>query len=1231
MTSRAADTGMSAVARPQEAGGVAPAVPSCPRCWKRNPGVACSQCGLVLACPRCGVAYDDPLKQRVCGSCYAPLPAAPAWTAEHGEDGESDTPAATGPPAVALPPVAELLKTDLRPGVVRQTGLSYALALVAEDRCGEADELLGRLIAETGSEPSTAKLLALRAYVAERRGDAQQAVQHLLETASEEPDWLALAAGRARALLAAPNAGTARSWLAGSGGAPFRALRRLAPEADLLTIQAAVLSYDGASADSALAALSHTGPPGKQAARTVLAELAGADLDGRQHLLVGQLYWDLGDTPGALDQVDRALALDLPEDPGRFGQAAAFRLRGEARQKAQARDDAAMAYLEAGKHYAWSGDPHRSVRMLKESLACGESADALIYLSESLRQLAADLPEKDRRQPYQQALDVWRRGIEILDGSPATWVLESGVMIIDELATIETDRSRELYWVAILVEEEGLAADAQSGTLWAFLSMHHRCLENFSTALHAADRARAVEPDSPVAIVQHIAVELEIIRPTLVESTAGLPSDLGEELQALFRAFALMLTGQLPEAIETLAPFISKMTGPVGRSARYLLASMLERVAQREAAEEHWRVLWRERNEDSDTPTTSGVAAAGFWLGEYAETEQLLRRRLAKAPLGVEDTSDITGFLAAVLLPQGRCDEAAENVERAFSTARSPYRADELATYYVELSRRLARIDQPSAVLAEEWAKSAGEIKEALRSRPYDIGRAMDELQLAERHAIDFGTSEHTVRAAAQAGLARLLAEAGRNEEALEVLAHLVGSPAGLSWLYPQLGLTAEKVGQSLLRSGRREEAAAKIEHVLATSSAQLPSITRAELNAMLALAQLLGASSTEAAAKSMAIARQNLPGDVDADGQLARWWRRCLVGRQDLWRIADRIGDDGAATFSGPLWRCHSLLLGLSGESEVTVPTPLPIVLEISQDLVPEDTSATGPLIGTALPAMRDRIQADTGVWVPGVRVRVGSDLASRAFRMWIYESDFSSGELRANSVFCPRPPSQVGVPSADPARHPVTGATGCWLPAELVDKEGRHRDAWEDPLEYVLTSLERHVRNHLDCFLNSDQLVIMTAGREGYGMTPVRIRLGRLLRDLATQQVPLNDMDSLLSIATPAALMASPLPLLADRCRAALRYSLPGNTDSDIREAVPSAISHDLRVACEEGAVPPAVALSGLHAMAKAAESGHVLVASTSAARRLLHWLGGRQFPEVALLSADEAVTPMEEEPSD
>ena len=81
--------------------------------------------------------------------------------------------------------------------------MSHALALVAEDRHGEADEILARLIDETGTEPSTAQLLAMRAYVAERRGDAQQAVQYLLEAASQQPDWLALAAERVKALLAA--------------------------------------------------------------------------------------------------------------------------------------------------------------------------------------------------------------------------------------------------------------------------------------------------------------------------------------------------------------------------------------------------------------------------------------------------------------------------------------------------------------------------------------------------------------------------------------------------------------------------------------------------------------------------------------------------------------------------------------------------------------------------------------------------------------------------------------------------------------------------------------------------------------------------------------------------------------------------------------------------------------------------------------------------------------------
>ena len=68
--------------------------------------------------------------------------------------------------------------------------------------------------------------------------------------------------------------------------------------------------------------------------------------------------------------------------------------------------------------------------------------------------------------------------------------------------------------------------------------------------------------------------------------------------------------------------------------------------------------------------------------------------------------------------------------------------------------------------------------------------------------------------------------------------------------------------------------------------------------------------------------------------------------------------------------------------------PYVIPVVVEISSDLVPADTSDTSPMFGVVIPQMRERLKSVTGWMMPAVRVREMLDLPVRGVRVLINET---------------------------------------------------------------------------------------------------------------------------------------------------------------------------------------------------------------------------------------------------
>jgi hypothetical protein len=97
-------------------------------------------------------------------------------------------------------------------------------------------------------------------------------------------------------------------------------------------------------------------------------------------------------------------------------------------------------------------------------------------------------------------------------------------------------------------------------------------------------------------------------------------------------------------------------------------------------------------------------------------------------------------------------------------------------------------------------------------------------------------------------------------------------------------------------------------------------------------------------------------------------------------------------------LW---SPIADLETESRLRMPAEQPIVVEAHGDYFPEggDTPAVRRLMADDIPDLRERIKEETGVFIPGFRLRVGPALPSRGYRILLDGAPVVAGTIAAES----------------------------------------------------------------------------------------------------------------------------------------------------------------------------------------------------------------------------------------
>jgi tetratricopeptide (TPR) repeat protein len=345
---------------------------------------------------------------------------------------------------------------------------------------------------------------------------------------------------------------------------------------------------------------------------------------------------------------------------------------------------------------------------------------------------------------------------------------------------------------------------------------------------------------------------------------------------------------------------------------------------------------------------------------------------------------------------------------------------------------------------------------------------------------------------------------------------------------------------------------------------------------------------------------------------------------------------------------------LGLSStKSQLAQLTP--IVLEMGEGLIPADAAskwAEWTLFQTYIPEMRTRIENETGVPMTGVRVRGNNDLSPGDYVIMLDEVPQATGVVPVKMRYCPEGPTKLyesGIPGAaiNEAPNPRTGQPGSWIASEYWEAvTGKGYTLWAEPLVYVVQHVEAELRRNLADFLYTDDVeALLTTWALTEPSASIisrlltdqaaRMRLGRVLRALAADRVPLTPAQNILAAVRGAGLDGSLVDVVR-RTRLHLRPQLPGN-DGQARQWELSGNWEDrfrarLRHEGDRTYFDAPVDLrleflAAIRASLPVPEATVVLVLGDTVLRPFIRRILAAEFPDLLVLARDEALIPPKE----
>ncbi len=325
------------------------------------------------------------------------------------------------------------------------------------------------------------------------------------------------------------------------------------------------------------------------------------------------------------------------------------------------------------------------------------------------------------------------------------------------------------------------------------------------------------------------------------------------------------------------------------------------------------------------------------------------------------------------------------------------------------------------------------------------------------------------------------------------------------------------------------------------------------------------------------------------------------------------------------------------------------PIVVEVAADLIPYTEGATeGSLsdeISKSLRNMRDRIENEFGVKIPGVRLRGNeTDLPDGMYIIMINEIPLASGSIATDRRFFSGPAADLaalGV-EGEVTSNPLTGGAGFRVKQgdwEKVETAGI--EMW-DVIEYLIRHLEAILHRNLIEFLGHQEVAAILeiespAALEELRASPSKFTaLTTVCKGLAVERAPIKPFSEIYEVFNHLYSESVNLQDIVESIRIlpGFRSRLPGNDrhyevlpagsgfEAGIRNAIHQTGSHAVLAmepeACQKAMSAVRIRITGDHNTA--------IVVTDAALRPFVRELIEIEFPTVPVLSRRELRTDVE-----
>jgi hypothetical protein len=340
--------------------------------------------------------------------------------------------------------------------------------------------------------------------------------------------------------------------------------------------------------------------------------------------------------------------------------------------------------------------------------------------------------------------------------------------------------------------------------------------------------------------------------------------------------------------------------------------------------------------------------------------------------------------------------------------------------------------------------------------------------------------------------------------------------------------------------------------------------------------------------------------------------------------------------------------------------PVVTPIALEADATLFPsgEGWDQSHPLLRDYIPSMRDRIEKEQGVRVPGVRVRGNEgELPRNTYLVLLNEIPLVLGTVDPERKFCPRyaelarasgkTEGTVGL-----SHNPRSGKSdGAWVTeSELAAVNGAGSELW-DHFQYMTYHLEAVLHSNLASFLGLQEVTDLLkrweaempdeAGRRHELIEQVlpevtaRLRFANVLQGLVKESTPISDILTILRGFQSRAREQQDLFRLIEAVREDIKAQLPGNDPSKRFWYLSPEFEAEIEnwVWEQDGklffAIEPEPVQTLLSAVRDSVDDNSVIVTRTAGVRPFVRRLVEFEFPNLMTLSSSELRPDLRERP--